>query len=119
MDLDVELLADVAVLRLDDIASLRILTRVNLLEGFRRRGVRRGEDRLLAQHPDTGVGEHRLVAIGSRCLLVASHGLSPKATLDEIRLVHVSGRTQEPRSLFDVQRPEQAPVAHDLLERSS
>ena len=71
VDLDVELLADVAVLRLDHLAELGLVVDVGLLEAGRREDVRRREHRLLAQHADAGLGEHRLVALEpsppSRC----------------------------------------------------
>jgi len=116
MDLDIKLLADVAVLRLDDVARIDTGARVRLLDVFGRRVIRRGEDRLFAEDADTRVCEHRLVASRAGHLLVAAYGLAPTAPLDEIRFVNVAGRSQEPRPLLDRQRPEQTAIAHDLLE---
>ena len=75
MDADVVLLADVAVLRLDDLAELGIAFDVGLLEPVGREDVRRREHRLLAQHADAGLGEHRLVAPSLRRLLDPPHAL--------------------------------------------
>ena len=67
---------------------------------------------------DCGRSASRVVATCARRLLVAADGLAPTAPLDEVGLVHVAGRTQEPRPLLDGERAEQTAVAHDLLQRS-
>ena len=56
MDLGVLLLADVAVLRLDQLTQLGLVD-IGLLEVRRRHDVGRRVHRLLAQHADAGLGE--------------------------------------------------------------
>ncbi len=76
VDLDVALLADVAVLRLDDLAEAGIVLHLDLLEVPGCEDVRRREHGLLAQHADAGLGEHRLVARALARLVPAPRGLA-------------------------------------------
>ena len=117
MDVAVELLADVAVLRLDDLAELGIVVHLRLLELRRWKDVRRREDRLLAQHPDPGLREHALVALELRGLLLPLHRLAPLAPGDEIGIEDVPGRGKQPGPFLFRQRREQAAVANDRLQQ--
>ena len=116
VQLDVVLLADVAVLRLDRLPELGVVLDVDLLEPGRREDVGRGVDRLLAQNADAGLGEHRLVAVEPGRLLLAPDDLVEPPSLDDVGVVHVPGRGEQPRPLLERQRLEQAPVADDRLE---
>ena len=87
VDLDVVALAHVAVLRLDDLAEAGIVLDVLLLEGGGREHVRRGEDGLLPQHADAGLGEHGLVALELRCLRPAPRRLARLPPARHVRLV--------------------------------
>ncbi len=116
MDLGVLLLADVAVLRLDQLAQLGLVD-VGLLEVRRRHDVRRRVHRLLAQHADAGLRERRLVARELRRLLLAAQRLGPEAALHEVGVVDVAGGGEQPRAFLDRERAEQAAVADDRLEQ--
>ena len=116
VQLDVVLLADVAVLRRDRLAELGIVLHFDLLEPGGWEHVRRRVDRLVAQDADAGLGEHRLVAAEPGRLLLAPHDLVEPPSLDDVRVVDVAGRSQQPRPLLERQRLEQAPVADDRFE---
>ena len=116
MDLDVALLADVAVLRLDHLANLAVVLDLSLLEAGRRNHVGGREHGLVAQNPDAGVGEHRLVLLLPGHLLAPPARLAPLAPLGSVRVEDVSGGREEPGPLLDRQGDEQAPVANDRLE---
>ena len=116
VDLEVALLADVAVLRLDDLAEVRIVRHVGLLEPGGREDVGRREHRLLAQHADAGLGEHRLVALELARLLPAADGLAPLPALGDVGVEDVARGVQQPRALLRRERREQAAIARELLE---
>jgi hypothetical protein len=117
VQLDVVLLADVAVLRRGRLPELRLALHLDLLEAGRRKDVRRRVDGLLAQKADPGLGEQRLVASQPGLLPLAPDDLVETAPLDDVRVVDVPGRCEQPCSLLERQRLEQAPVADDRLER--
>ena len=99
VDLDVVALAHVAVLRLDDLAEAGIVLDVLLLEGGGREDVRSGEDGLLPQHADAGLGEHGLVALELRCLRPAPRRLARLPPARHVRFVQVAGRVEQARAL--------------------
>ena len=117
MHLEVVLLADVAVLRCDQLSLLGVVADGFLLEAGRREHVGRREHRLLAQHPDAGPGEHGLVPLELGRLLLAPHRLPPPPPLHEIGVVDVPGSRKQPGSLLHRQRAQQAAVADDRLEQ--
>ena len=51
-----------------------------------------------------------------RRLLLAPDDLVEPPSLDDVRVVDVAGRSEQPRPLLERQRLEQAPVADDRLE---
>ena len=116
MDVLVALLADVAVLRLDDLAELGLVD-VELLELLRDVDVRRREHRLGAVDADARLGEHALVAADPRRLLLAAHDLVEAAPLDDVGVVDVPREREQPRALLQRQFLQQAAVGDDLLER--
>ena len=117
MDVAVELLADVAVLRLDDLAELGIVVHVGLLELGGREDVRRREHRLLAQHADPGLCEHALVALELRRLLLPLHRLAPLSPGDEVGIEDVPGGREQPGPFLLRQGREQAAVANDRFQQ--
>ena len=116
MQLEVVLLAHVAVLRRDRLPELGIVLHVALLEPGWREHVRRRVDRLVAQEADAGLGEHRLVATQPGSLLLAPHDLVESPPLDDVGIVDVPGRGEQPSPFLQGQRLEQAPVADDRFE---
>ena len=51
-----------------------------------------------------------------RRLLLATDDLVEPPARDDVRVVDVAGRREEPRALLERERTEKATVAHDLLE---
>ena len=115
VDSDVELLAHVAVLGLDNLAEFGVVD-VVLLEAVRRKDVGRRVDRLLAECADAGVRKHRLDPSRLGRLLVPPNSLAPAAPLDEIRLVDIAGGPQQLCPLLDRECAEQCAVGDDLFE---
>ena len=116
VDLEVALLADVAVLWVDDLTEVGIVRHVGLLEPRGREDIGRREHRLLAQHADAGLGQHRLVALELARLLPAADGLAPLPALGHVGVEDVARGVQQPRALLRRERREQAAIARELLE---
>ena len=116
VDLDVALLADVAVLEIDHLSALGVVD-LALHEVVRREHVRRREHRLLAQDADARLGEHVLVVPLLRRLLPATERLPPLAALDDIGVEDVPGRGEQPMPVLERQVPEQTAVSNDGFER--
>ena len=116
MDLDVALLADVAVLEIDHLSALGVVD-LALHEVVGREHVRRREHRLLAQDADARLGEHVLVVPLLRRLLPATERLPPLAPLDDVRVEDVAGRGEQPVPILERQVAEQAAVSNDRFER--
>ena len=116
VDLDVELLADVAVLLLEHLAELGVVD-VGVLEAGRREDVRRGEHRPLAQHADPGLGEHRLVDLPLRRLVLTPERLGRPAPLGDVRVEHRARGREEASPLLHREAPQEAAVTNDRLER--
>ena len=115
MDLDVALLAHVAVLQVDHLAALGVV-HLPLHEVVGREHVRRREHGLLAQHADPGLRQHALVALLLGRLLSLAEGLPPSAPLDDVRVEDVTGCGEEPMPILERQVAEQAAVANDRFE---
>ncbi len=116
VDVLVALLADVAVLRLDDLAELGLVD-VDLLELLRDVDVRRREHGLGPVDADARLRQHALVAVGPCRLLLAAHDLVEPPPLDDVGVVHVARGREQPGPLLEGQLLEQAAVGDDLLER--
>ena len=117
MDGGVILLADVAVLRLDHFAELRVIRHFLLREIRRRQDVRRGEDRLAAQRADAGLIQHGLVALGLLGLALAHAGLHQPAARIHIRTENIPRGLDEARLFFDGELRQQAAIVGGLFQQ--
>src|SRR5258708_8290643 len=114
VDVAVALLADVTVLRRDQLADVAVA--LHLLEVLRRKDVRRREDRLRAQQPDARLREDRFVLSELRRLLLTPKRLAPPAPLLDVWVEDVPRCGDEPHPLVRRARTEHAAVAHDRLQ---
>src|ERR1017187_4385224 len=117
MDGRVILLADVAILRLDNFAKPCITRDLALLEVLRRNDIGRGEHRLAAQRADAGIGEHALVALQLLRLALADAGFHQPPPLGHVRAKNLARRLEQTCALLDRQLGEQRAVASDLLQQ--
>ena len=96
MNRGVVLLADVAVLRLDDFAKLRVALDFSLLEVGGRIDVRRGENFLATQLADAGFVQPRLIAFHLRHLALTHLGLHETPALADVGAEDVACRLNQP-----------------------
>ena len=115
VQLDVVLLAHVAMLWLDDLAEVGVVELL-LLELAGRGEVRRREHGPLAQHANPRLRENGLVDLATLCLLLPAHALARTPARGRVGIEDVAGSGEQPRSLLDGQPLEQAPVLHDRIE---
>ena len=115
MDLAILDLADVTVLFIDGLPVHRIGD-VTLLETHGRIDVRCGEHRLVAQRPDSGVGQNLVVALQSFGAATPLERLRPDATLLGVGTEHVAGRVEEILLLLSGQCREELSVGTDLAQ---
>ena len=115
MQFPVRLLADVAMLLLERLS--RFGGRGGQVEALRGIHVRGREHRLLAQGPDPGLGEQRLVCTDPGCPLLLALCLREATALDDIRVEDIGRRREEPRPLFDREQAEQPTIGDDRLEQ--
>ncbi len=115
MDLAILDLADVTVLFIDGLPIHRIGD-VTLLETHGRIDVRCGEHRLIAQRPDSGVGENLVVALQSFGAATPLERLRPDATLLGVGAEHVAGRVEEILLLPGRQRCQELSIGTNLAE---
>ena len=113
MDRRVVLLADVAVLRLDDLAELRRVGDLLLLEAGGGNTLGVVKTGLRAQLPDAGLGEHHVVALLPRGLALAHDRPREPPPLDHIRAEDVAGGADEPMPFVGRQGGQQRAVGRD------
>jgi hypothetical protein len=94
------LLADVAILRLDDFAEVGIVGDFVLLKIFRRKNIRRGENFFAAQLADAGLVQLGLVALDFLRLAPAHGCLDEPATFVHIGTINGPRRREQPCPLL-------------------
>ena len=114
----VVLLADIAVLRLDLIAKIRVIFDLARLDGRGRQGIGRGEHRAAAQFPDAGLIEDALFPLQFLDLALAYPGFDKPAPLSWVGQEDIARGPEQPGVFFRGKRRQQRAVGgrffHDL-----
>ena len=116
MNRRVVLLADVAILRLDDFAEIRVALNILLRELDERNQIRRGEDFFPAQLANPGFIEFGLVPLNFLRFALAHFGLHQPPPGVYVRAVNLTRRLEQTHSFLLRKPGEQRAVCRRLFE---
>ena len=111
------LLADVAMLCLEKLASFGISIGIMLMKISGRKHIWRGENRSTPQNANAGFRPDALVPLQLRGLMLALHGLEKATPGRSIWTRHLAGGEQQTRAFLGRYRGEESSVAYNRLKK--
>ena len=111
------LLADIAILRFDHLAKIRVPRDFLLHEAGRGENIGRGEHFFAPQLPDSRLRQHRLGALHPVGLALARRGLHQPPPLAHIRTINIAGRLEQALAVLERQGRQQRAVARNRFQQ--
>src|SRR5262245_501921 len=111
------LLADVAMLCFEKLASVGISICIMLMKISGRKHIWRGENRSAPQNANAGLRPDALVPLQLRGLVLALHGLEQATPGRSIRTGHLAGGEQQTRAFLGRYRGKEGAVAYNRLQK--